>query len=213
LTSHILVIVSIQFMAPRRYARRLREVAREGTRRRIVDAVVALHAERGVLGTTYADVAHRADVSVATVYNHFPARADLLHACGGELSSRAPRLDAEMFAGIGDVRSRLAALVRAVFDDHRHWVPWKRWVVGEASVVPELRASLENARTRRLGLVVQALAPGFAGSPPAGLVALVDALLDFSAWSALTSDLGPEEAEAAVSGAAATLYEADRRRR
>lgn len=200
-------------MAPRRYARRQREAAREGTRRRIVDAVVALHAEKGVLGTTYADVAQRADVSVATVYNHFPARADLLHAGGGELASRAPRLEPEMFEGHGDVPARLAALVRAVFEDHRHWVPWKRWVVGEASVVPELRASMERARTTRLGLVVQALAPGFAGSPPARLVALVDALLDFSAWSALTGDLGPEEAEAAVSAAAAALYEAHRRRR
>jgi AcrR family transcriptional regulator len=200
-------------MAPRRYARRQRAAAREDTHRRIVDAVVALHAEKGVLGTTFADVAHRADVSVATVYNHFPARADLLHACGGELASRAPRLDPEMFAGHDGVPGRLAALVHAVFDDHRHWVPWKRWVVGEASVVPELHASLENTRARRLGLVVQALAPGFAGSPPARLVALVDALLDFPAWSALTGDLGPDEAEAAVSDAAAALYEAHRRRR
>ncbi len=61
--------------------------------------------------------------------------------------------------------------------------------------------------------MVQALAPGFAGSPPARLVALVDALLDFSAWSALTGDLGPDEAEAAVSAGAAALYEAHRRRK
>ncbi len=193
--------------------RRHRQAARETTRRRIVDAVLALHAEKGVLGTTYADVAQRADVSVATVYNHFPARADLLHACGGELASRAPRLDAEILAGHDDVPARLTALVRTAFDDHRHWLPWKRWFVGEASVVPELRASLDSARARRLGLVVQALAPGFAGSPPARLVALVDALLDFSAWSALTGDLGPDEAEAAVSAGAAALYEAHRRRK
>lgn len=174
---------------------------------------MALHAEKGVLGTTYADIAERADVSVATVYNHFPARTDLLHACGEELASRAPQFGADIFAGHPEVADRLAALVRAVFDDHRHWGPWKRWAVGEASVVPELRASIERARARRLGLVVQALAPGFAGSPPPRLVALVDALLDFAAWSALTGDLGADEAEATVAAALVTLYGAQQRRR
>ena len=200
-------------MSPRPYARRGRDAAREDTHRRILDALMALHAEKGVLATTYADIAERADVSVATVYNHFPARPDLLQACGGELASRAPQFDADIFAGHAEVAGRLAALVRAVFDDHRHWGPWKRWAVGEASVVPELRASIERARTRRLGLVVQALAPGFAGSPPPRLVALVDALLDFAAWSALTGDLGADEAEAAVAAALVTLYEAQQRRR
>jgi AcrR family transcriptional regulator len=55
----------------------LRERKKRETRRRIADAAAGLFAERGFEGTTVADVAAAADVSVKTVFNYFPAKEDL----------------------------------------------------------------------------------------------------------------------------------------
>ena len=59
-----------------------RAAAREETRRRIVEATAKLHGERGVFGTSWRDIAGEADVSVATVYSHFPSLDELIPACG-----------------------------------------------------------------------------------------------------------------------------------
>ena len=40
----------------------------EETRRRIVEATLALHTEKGMFDTSWRDIARRADVSAATVY-------------------------------------------------------------------------------------------------------------------------------------------------
>src|SRR6266511_4195895 len=46
---------------------------------------MALHAERGILATTWEDIARRADVAVATVYRYFPSLDALVPACGEEV--------------------------------------------------------------------------------------------------------------------------------
>src|ERR1051325_567073 len=62
-------------MAPRTYRMDQRAEAARATKRRIVEATLQLHGERGVLATSHKDVAERADVSVGTVYPHFRTRA------------------------------------------------------------------------------------------------------------------------------------------
>ena len=69
-------------MSPRRYDMTRRTEARNETRDRIVEATAKLHGERGVLGTSWQDIARQADVSVSTVYAHFPSLDELLPACG-----------------------------------------------------------------------------------------------------------------------------------
>lgn len=69
-------------MTPREYDMSRRAAAVERTRRRIVEATVELHGERGIFGTSWRDIAERADVSVATVYKHFPSLDELVPACG-----------------------------------------------------------------------------------------------------------------------------------
>ena len=78
---------------PRHYDMSKRALAREETRRRIVEATAKLHGERGVFGTSWQDIAKEADVSVATVYAHFPSLDELLPACGAHVMEliRPPR--------------------------------------------------------------------------------------------------------------------------
>ena len=75
-------------MTPRKYDMSKRALAREETRRRIVEATTKLHGENGVLGTSWQDIAREADVSVATVYAHFPSLDELLPACGALVMER-----------------------------------------------------------------------------------------------------------------------------
>ena len=78
-------------MSPRRYAMETRAKTAEDTRRRIVEATYALHAERGIADTTMKDIAERADVGLGTVYHHFPTYDDAVRACGA-IPSPCPRL-------------------------------------------------------------------------------------------------------------------------
>lgn len=64
----------------RRYSTALRDEQTRLTRRRIVDAAAALFTGRGYLGTTLAQVAGAADVSVQTVYNVVGGKSVLLKA-------------------------------------------------------------------------------------------------------------------------------------
>lgn len=51
-----------------------------GSRARILDAALALMADRGVAGTSMRRLAVECGLNVATLYHHFPSKADLLRA-------------------------------------------------------------------------------------------------------------------------------------
>ena len=82
----------------RKYNLGRRGEAAEETRRRIVDATFALHSEQGVAATTMKDIAERADVSVGTVYHHFPTYDDAIQACGEHAIAFAPPPGPDLFA-------------------------------------------------------------------------------------------------------------------
>jgi len=187
-------------VSPRRYNSDRRKAAAADTRRKIVDSTVELHAEHGVLATSYAMIAKRADVAVPTVYNHFPTRRDLLAACTGQAAAGAPPFGPGIFQGADGVAARLEALVHALSAYYRYYAPWMRWATGEARFVPELATWLEQTGELRRRLVLLALEPAFAREPPAPLLALCDILLDFPAWQRLTGDraIGSGGAEAVL---------------
>lgn len=184
-------------MAARRYDRRSRLAAAEETRRRIVRATAELHAEHGALGTSHAMIAERAGVSIPTVYKYFPTRDDLVPHCTGLVFSEAPvRLDETVFEGKETVEERLLALTVRTFDLYVYLEPWLRWCARDATELPSLRDLLGEIAAARAALVREALAPGFGGPPPAELVALGSALLDFPSWQQITG-AGPTSARAA----------------
>ena len=81
------------------------------TRQRILDASVALHAERLVADISLEDVAGRAGVSVQTVLRHFGSRTGLVEA---SVEHAREAVVAERRTPVGDV----AAAVRTIVDHY-----------------------------------------------------------------------------------------------
>jgi len=104
-----------------------RAVAVLQTRRRIVEATVELHGKKGIFGTSWQDIARRADVSVATVYKHFPTLDELVPACGEVLMERlqppSPESAPTVVGDAGDVAARLERVASWLFDFYERGGP------------------------------------------------------------------------------------------
>jgi AcrR family transcriptional regulator len=199
-------------MSPRRYRIESRRKAMAETRRRILEATVALHAEQGALATSYAQIAARADVAVPTVYKHFPDLAALLSACTAHVGALSPALGPEIFAPRSGVEARIRALVPAVFALHRFQAPWMRHGLAEAGTLPVLGEVLARGRARLRALIALALAPRYGEAPPPALAALFEILLDFTAWQHLAESPPGESPESLTTAALLALAAAEARR-
>lgn len=97
-----------------------RATMRQQMRDKILDAAVQLHTKNGILGTSWKDIAREADVSTATVYNHFATVDELVMACGDLLMQRlqppAPEDAVDIIGAAKGTRPRLTRIVRALFD-------------------------------------------------------------------------------------------------
>ena len=146
-------------MAPRPYALGKRASTSEETRRRILEAIVALHAERGIAVTTAVDVAARADVSVGTVTRYFPSLETMIDACGGRLREMVPPPQMAIFNGATTLDERIRVLVAHWFDFYDRLAPWLPWGYADAERVPALAESLGRLHAQRELLVNEALRP------------------------------------------------------
>ena len=164
-----------------------RAASRDETRSRIVEATAKLHGEWGVLGTTWQDIAREADVSVSTVYAHFPSLNELLPACGQLVMNRI-RPPAAGDAGeiIGDAhgtRERLLRVARALFSFYERGGPHIEVDIRERQL-PGMREWEESQRATVAALVGAAVADDAA--TPAG-VRLISAFFDLPTYKALRS--------------------------
>lgn len=87
----------------------------EDTRRRIVEAIYALHAERSIGDTAMKDIAERADVGLGTVYHHFPTYNDAVRACGAHTFMISSPPDAAIFQGAKSLDARITRLAGELF--------------------------------------------------------------------------------------------------
>src|SRR3954464_2264375 len=99
----------------RTYTLKRRAEQQAETRRRIVEAAVALHGSVGPAATTVSMVAERAGVQRHTFYAHFPDERDLLLACSGLAFERDPLPDPEAWRSIEDTSERLRAGLKALY--------------------------------------------------------------------------------------------------
>lgn len=88
------------------------------TRRRIVEAAVALHQTVGPSATTVSDIADRAGVGRVTVYRHFPDEAALLDACSGHYFVQHPFPGVDRWRAIEDPAERLEVALRETYAYH-----------------------------------------------------------------------------------------------
>jgi len=185
-------------LAPRKYTMDKRKAAVEETRRRILEATLALHTEKGIFGTSWQDIAHRADVSVGTVYKHFPSLDELVPACGELMYAitRPPSLEdaPRIFAGASSLEERLGRLISELFDFYERGAPYIETDFQERRLpaVVEWEAYM---RATIAGLVREALAPA---GPDERTVQAVSALLDFATFKSFLDREIPKEQAAKI---------------
>jgi AcrR family transcriptional regulator len=178
------------------------------TRQRIVDAAVALHREKGAWRTKPAEIAARANVSLATYYKYFPSLGAMVTACTARGRELIPPPDAESVAALPpDPAARIQAMVRTLFDYYEVREPWLYAGRTEEKLIPELRPAVDRLRGLREAFVRAALAPVVAGREVTGVV---NALVDFWAWRTLRGEVGftQEEATAHVADAIQRVVDA-----
>ena len=187
-------------MAPRKYTMDKRKAAVEETRQRILEATLALHSEKGIFGTSWQDIAHRADVSVGTVYKHFPSLDELVPACG-ELAYaiiRPPSLEdaPQIFAEANSLEERLGRLIEELYAFYERGAPYIETDFQERRL-PAVVEWEEYMRATIAGLVREALV---CAEPDDHTVQSVSALLDFSTFkSFLDRDIQKEQAAKTMS--------------
>jgi AcrR family transcriptional regulator len=98
----------------------LREVHKEMTRQRLIDAAVEVFEEKGYTSSTVEDITTRANVSRTTFYLHFATKREVAIANGDQLLARIPRhyalLTASPGVDLAVAGSFLDALVEMLHD-------------------------------------------------------------------------------------------------
>lgn len=170
---------------PRTYRMVARAAAVQETRRRIIQGSKALHADRGILGTSYEAIARQVGTSTATVYRHFPTLDHLVVACAQTvhvLRPLTPDQAAETFRAIASLADRLQVLVGGTFDCYERDQGWLRAARREEGLVSALREVVRVQRENLRQLTAAALASAGASERTVRIVA---ALIDFPVWQAL----------------------------
>jgi AcrR family transcriptional regulator len=173
-------------MAPRPYNSKLRRQLQAEMTTRIAVAAAALHAEKGVLGTSYADIAQRAGVSLPTVYNHFPSQEALIGACTGHVAAQAPQLPAVDILAAPDLAAAAARLAEGIERVQVHFSPWLAW--GEERQVPALQELLDSERRQLTALIVRLLSVHLGEGDHREIAAVWESLLSFDFRQRLTRD-------------------------
>ena len=173
----------------RKYEMKRRAERQQATRRRIVEATVALHEEIGPLRTSFSDIAKRAGVQRLTVRAHFPALPGLFAACSSLFFTRNPPPDPERWRAMPDPRVRLRKALGKLYVFYGRTEQMLGNVTRDAELAPGL---IGVPYTRLLLRMRKALSAGWPvddNRKPLFLAALGHAL-EFTTWRSLVRDHG-----------------------
>jgi len=174
-------------MATRRYTPRIRQVQILQRQERVAAAAAELHAEKGVVATSYTDIARRAGVSLPTVHSYFPTQAALMSACTGHVEARAPGLPVPAILDAPDLHAAARTLVDAMDRLHAYFEPWASW--RQETAIPFLADLNATHRAQLTGVLIQLLdrhLKGLQVSP----AAVWESLLSFDIWQRLVRQHG-----------------------
>lgn len=177
----------------RRYRLKERGARQRQTRRKIVEAAIELHQERGIAATTMSDIAERADVGRVTVYRHFADEAALVGACSAQYFERHPPPDPEAWRSTEDASARLRLGLAAVYAFFRETEPMLQRVYAEARDLPIMEPYHANWR-----YMAEVLAEpwGLSGRDGEILEAALALALDYETWRLLVRQRGLSDDEA-----------------
>lgn len=165
-------------------SRRRRAV--EETRRRIIDAATDLHARRGVLTTSWEEIAECAEVAPATVYRYFPSLVELVPACARTIFDiiKPPTIEeaAIKFAAVPTAAARLEILIRDSCVCYAKGEGWLHAARRERDLIPAVGEAVD-LHERSLGVLVRAAVDGTGLSRRD--VAVLQVLCDFPFWKSL----------------------------
>ena len=167
-------------MATRRYNAERRLQKQAELKARIAAVAAALHAEKGVSGTSYAEIAAKAEVSIPTVYAHFPSQEELLQGCTSHVAARAPALPIDDVLAAPDLQTAAALLAAAVERRHLHFEPWLAW--REDRVIPFLAELSGHVRHELAGLIARVLKQHLGPGDHREIVAGWESVLSFDFW-------------------------------
>jgi AcrR family transcriptional regulator len=170
-------------MTARSYNIETRRHRQTELRTRIAAAAAELHAMKGALATSYADIAERAGVSLPTVYKHFPHLDELLGACTGHVAAQAPPMPVVEILAAPDLAGAAERLVAAVDRLHAHFEPWMAW--RENRHLAFLGDMHEAARKRLTALIGEVLARHLGPGDHGELAASWESLVNFDLWHRL----------------------------
>lgn len=184
---------------PRTYILKRRAEQQADTRRRIVEAAVALHSEIGPARTSFSLVAERAGVQRNTFYSHFPDERSLLLACSALALERDPLPDATPWRDIADPAARLTAGLGALYAWYGRNASLAGCVLRDAESHPPVREIVELRWGPSMAEYGEVLGQGLQPIRRA----VLRLALDYFTWRSLVRDSGlaPEEAVRAMVGA------------
>ncbi len=175
-------------MAPRRYEMTTRSASVEATRSSLVRAALRLHAEHGVLSTSWDDLAASAGVSTPTAYRHFPSLTELVPACAQVVFDiiRAPTPEEAgvQFATMADPADRFEHLARESCHCYRRGEGWLHAAHRERDFVPELDQALTLIQ-----VALHVLVDAAAGRKPSRQDhTVLFTICDFPMWKSLVDN-------------------------
>ncbi|HET9040381.1 MAG TPA: helix-turn-helix domain-containing protein [Gemmatimonadales bacterium] len=182
----------------RKYTQQRRAEQQSETRRRIVEAVAALHGEVGPARTSIKAIAERADVERLTVYRHFADEGEIFAACNAHFQAETPPPDPAAWAGVADPAARLRAALLAFYRYYRGGGDMLANALRDAPELPALAAVMAP-----FGRLVEATREDLRAAWPARgrvrtrLTAAIGHALRFDTWRSLAHAEGLDDAGAA----------------
>lgn len=172
----------------REYQLKERAQQQAETRRRIIEAVVALHEEVGPARTTVVEIADRAQVSRPTVYSHFPDERLLITACSQHWSLANPRPDTAAWKQIADPRTRLRTALEQLY---AYYAPREKMlanVIRDSELIPSLSEALQHTMGPYMQAAAEALGAGWESRQRdrRKQLAVLELALHFRTWQTLT---------------------------
>jgi AcrR family transcriptional regulator len=180
-------------MKKRKYRLGRRAGLKDRTRRRIVEATVALHQELGPRATTISAIAEQAGVQRLTVYRHFPDDAALFRACSSHWLAEHPMPDPAVWRAMPDWRTRCRAAFASLYTYYRRNAGMLASVMRDADL-PAMREPIAGfaAYDRQLQReILESAGPSLAADK-AFRTTIMHALA-FATWQSLAQCLKDEE--------------------